>query len=129
MAAVGNPQCADEQQVGHTRNQAEVLLGWVVTLLVAGFCGIKVSGALKFALRGKEKAKATSILLQRSEGVRAYVTQFHLRTMLLHIVPCVLLAVLMSIFPERVCLTSEVRILFIGATFTACKWHTVAFAI
>lgn len=126
MAVFGHPQCAAEEQVPSTRQQAEMLLGWVVGLLLAGLCGIRLSAAVNVEIEGKQECQAPGNWLQRSRGVRAYVTRFHLRTLLLHLAPCVLLPLLMSIVPERICLTSEIRVLFIGAIFTACKFQSVS---
>jgi len=121
MAIVGHPQCADGQQLVHTRNHAAILQGWVTAMLAAGLCGIYASGAAKYASWSVRHKESTSLSLQRSEGVRVYVTKVHLRTMLLILLPSVLLTIFMSIVPEKVCLTSEIRVMFIGATFTSSE--------
>ncbi len=121
MAAVGHPQCSAPGQLANTRNHAETLQGWVVAMVAAGLCGFYVSGAGMHAPSDLKLKALQSLSLQRSEGVRVYVTKIHLRTLALVLAPSVLITALISIVPERVCLISEVRVLFIGAIFTACK--------
>jgi hypothetical protein len=117
MALVGHPQCAVESQVPFTQKHAATLQGWVLAMLAAAVCGIYISGASVNTSQVPGRALLRVAALERFEQVRVHVTQAHLHFLGMVIFPGALLTLLISAFPNRVCLMSEVRVLIIGATF------------
>lgn len=125
MAIVQHPQCADPGQLQHTRNQATMLQGWVLSMLATAFTSIIMSGAVLSRKRTVSSPQGASAaqddVLKRNASVLSFVGWCHLRTGCLVMLPSVVLTFFMSVFPDRVCLTSEMRLLFVGSVFTACK--------
>ena len=114
MAVVGHPQCSALEQKTFTSYQAETLQGWVTAALAVVICSLHPFK--KTTINTQQ-----TILLQRQRNVRMFVSKYHVRVGVLILAAGVFLSTLMTVVPSRFCLVSEVRMLFIGATFTAGK--------
>ena len=120
----GHPQCAANAE--QTRTQTSTLQGWLVAMLATALSTIYLTGVFKRVQISPLRQQLRPDVLQRSDGVLRFVGWSHFRTGFLLLMPVLLLTTLMTAAPERICMISEIRMMLIGCSFSACKSLHVA---